>query len=159
MVDRDDAESLATIDRAIDLGITFFDTADIYGSTRMRNWSDAEFAAKRIALLSRQSLESCVTRIRRDFAELTANQEYVNQGVPKRVCAGLGIDAFMLLPTSGRSETPIEETVGAMAEAGSARRRCAYLGLSKLVLTPSEGRMRSILLPPCNRNTHSDTRS
>jgi aryl-alcohol dehydrogenase-like predicted oxidoreductase len=26
--DRDDAESLATIDRAIDLGITFFDTAD-----------------------------------------------------------------------------------------------------------------------------------
>jgi aryl-alcohol dehydrogenase-like predicted oxidoreductase len=29
--DRDDAESLATIDRAIDLGIPFFDTADIYG--------------------------------------------------------------------------------------------------------------------------------
>ncbi|OLB01692.1 MAG: hypothetical protein AUH08_05130 [Verrucomicrobia bacterium 13_2_20CM_54_12] len=47
--DHDDAESLAT-------------------------WSDAEFAANAIALLSRQSLESCVTRIRRDFAELTANQ-------------------------------------------------------------------------------------
>src|SRR5437588_259393 len=29
--DHDDAESLATIDHAIDLGITFFDTADIYG--------------------------------------------------------------------------------------------------------------------------------
>ena len=28
---RDEAESLATIHRALDLGITFFDTADVYG--------------------------------------------------------------------------------------------------------------------------------
>jgi aryl-alcohol dehydrogenase-like predicted oxidoreductase len=28
---RDEEESLATIDRALELGITFFDTADMYG--------------------------------------------------------------------------------------------------------------------------------
>ncbi len=29
---RDDTESVATIHRALDLGVTFFDTADVYGS-------------------------------------------------------------------------------------------------------------------------------
>jgi len=31
---RDDSESLATLNRALDLGVTFFDTADMYGVGR-----------------------------------------------------------------------------------------------------------------------------
>ena len=36
---RDDSESLQVIHRAIDLGVTLIDTADVYGPFTMRNWS------------------------------------------------------------------------------------------------------------------------
>ena len=34
-------ESIATINRALDLGVTFIDTADIYGAATTRSWSAA----------------------------------------------------------------------------------------------------------------------
>jgi len=53
---RDDEESIATIHRAVELGVTFFDTADMYGPH-----------TKRLSL--QQSLESCATLRGRSFAE------------------------------------------------------------------------------------------
>jgi aryl-alcohol dehydrogenase-like predicted oxidoreductase len=40
-----DADSIATIQRALDLGITLLDTADIYGDGYTRSSSDARYAA------------------------------------------------------------------------------------------------------------------
>ncbi|MGY4649172.1 aryl-alcohol dehydrogenase-like predicted oxidoreductase [Mycobacterium sp. URHB0021] len=34
-----DAESIRTVHRALELGITFLDTAEIYGPLRTRSWS------------------------------------------------------------------------------------------------------------------------
>src|SRR6266513_2634698 len=101
--DRDDAESLATIDRAIDLGITFFDTADIYGP---------------------HTNEELVGR------GINGKPEYVKQACQASL-RRLGIDCIdVYYQHRVDPETPIEETVGAMAElvrAGKVR----YLGLSE----------------------------
>ena len=41
----DEAESLATIHRALDLGVNLLDTSDAYGPFKNRNWSARRFAA------------------------------------------------------------------------------------------------------------------
>ena len=70
---RDDAESLATIDRAIDLGITFFDTADIYGPHTNEQLLGRGIRGKRHRVVIATKFGIIGTRTRRDFAGSTAN--------------------------------------------------------------------------------------
>jgi len=112
----DEAESLATIHRAIDLGITFLDTADMYGPYR-----NEELVAK--ALKGRRDRVVLATKfgIVRSATDpnvrgVSGRPEYVKQS-----CEGslkrLGTDHIDLYYQHRVDPTvPIEDTVGAMAD-------------------------------------------
>ncbi len=127
---RDDQESLATIDRALELGIDFLDTSDIYGPH-----TNEELVGK--ALKGRRNRFFVATKfgILRDPANPTrrgvdGSPAYVREAVENSL-RRLGIETIDLYYQHRvDTNTPIEDTVGAMArlvEEGKIR----YLGLSE----------------------------
>jgi aryl-alcohol dehydrogenase-like predicted oxidoreductase len=126
----DDDESIATVQSALDAGVTFFDTADMYGP------STNEVLLGR-ALGSRRDEAIIATKfgIVRDPDDpstraINGRPEYVRQACEASL-ARLGTDHIDLYYQHRVDpDTPIEETVGAMGElvqAGKVR----YLGLSE----------------------------
>jgi aryl-alcohol dehydrogenase-like predicted oxidoreductase len=127
---RDESESVATIHRALDLGITLFDTADVYGP-----FTNEELVGR--TLQSRRNEVVIATKfgIVRDPANpaargISGRPEYVRAACENSL-RRLGIETIDLYYQHRVDPaTPIEETVGAMAElvqAGKVR----YLGLSE----------------------------
>src|SRR5213082_3752370 len=126
----DDAESLATIDRAIDLGITFFDTADIYGPHTNEQLLGRGIRGKRHHVVIATKFGILRDPDTPGFRGISGKPAYVKQACEASL-RRLGIDCIDLYYQHRvEPETPIEETVGAMAElvrAGKVR----YLGLSE----------------------------
>jgi aryl-alcohol dehydrogenase-like predicted oxidoreductase len=129
---RDDKESLATLDRALDLGINFFDTADVYGP-----YTNEELIGGWLQGLSKDKRQSVFLATKFGFVRHGGPISGVN-GRPEYVRAAcdaslqrLGIDMIDLYYLHRVDpNTPIEETVGAMTElvrVGKVR----YLGLSE----------------------------
>src|SRR5437762_7524121 len=126
----DDAESLATIDRAIDLGITFFDTADIYGPHTNEQLLGRGIRGKRHRVVIATKFGILRDPDTPGFRGINGKPEYVKQACEASL-RRLGIDCIDLYYQHRVDpETPIEETVGAMAELVEAG-KVKHLGLSE----------------------------
>jgi len=146
----DEQESLATIERALDLGITFFDTADMYGVGRNEELVGRALRPHR----SRVIIATKFGNVRGPNGEhlgVDGRPEYVRQACEASL-KRLGVDHIDLYYQHRVDpKTPIEETVGAMAElvkAGKVR----YLGYRRRQRRPCGGRIRFIPSPPCRPN-------
>jgi aryl-alcohol dehydrogenase-like predicted oxidoreductase len=127
---RDEAESIATIHRALDLGVDFLDTSDMYGP-----WTNEELVGRAVRGRRERFVVATKFGIERDPAvptkrSINGRPEYVKQACDASL-RRLGIETIDLYYQHRVDpNVPIEETVGAMAElvrAGKVR----YLGLSE----------------------------
>jgi aryl-alcohol dehydrogenase-like predicted oxidoreductase len=126
---RDEREALAAIDRALELGIDFFDTADMYGPFTNELLLGRALAGRR----DRVVLATKFGNVRGPGGErlgIRGDPDYVRQACDASL-ERLGVEHIDLYYQHRVDrETPIEETVGAMAElveAGKVR----HLGLSE----------------------------
>ena len=127
---RDDDESIATIHRALELGITFFDTADIYGPHTNEELVGRALRGHREQVVIATKFGILRDPARPEFRGVSGKPDYVRQA-----CEGslrrLGVDVIDLYYQHRVDpDTPIEETLTAMAELvreGKVR----FLGLSE----------------------------
>jgi aryl-alcohol dehydrogenase-like predicted oxidoreductase len=128
--DRNDVESAATILRALDLGVTFLDTADTYGigdneelvGQAIRGRRDEVFLATKFANVRKKDDPR--------FWEINGTPAYVRSACDASL-KRLGVEHIDLYYQHRVDpKTPIEDTVGAMAELVKAG-KVKYLGLSE----------------------------
>lgn len=129
----DDAESLATLNHAVDVGVTFLDTANIYGSGDNERLFARLLADRRdeVTLATKFGIVSNPAERAAGRVALRGDAAYVRQCIDESL-ERLQTDVVDLYYLHRRDpNVPIEETVGAMAELVTAG-KVRHLGLSEV---------------------------
>ena len=128
--ERNDEESAATLLRALDLGINFFDTADVYGIGDNEELIGKTIRGRRHEVFLATKFAGVRKKDDPGYFAITGKPEYVKSACDASL-KRLGVD-YIDLYYQHRVDplTPIEDTVGAMAELVKAG-KVKYLGLSE----------------------------
>jgi len=129
----DDTESLATLHRTVDLGVTFIDTANIYGGGNNEKLISKLLADRRdeVTLATKFGIVGNPVDRAAGQIGIRGDAAYVSQSLDESL-KRLQTDVVDLYYMHRRDvSVPIEETVGAMAELVSAG-KVRHLGLSEV---------------------------
>ncbi|HEY9646538.1 MAG TPA: aldo/keto reductase [Chroococcidiopsis sp.] len=126
---RDEQEAIATIHRALELGVTFLDTADMYGPFTNEQLVGRAIQGQRDRIVIATKFGN-VRTAEGGWAGISGKPDYVRQACDASL-QRLGVDVIDLYYQHRVDPTvPIEETVGAMAELVQ-QGKVRYLGLSE----------------------------
>jgi aryl-alcohol dehydrogenase-like predicted oxidoreductase len=124
----DEDESIATIHRALDLGVTFLDTADMYGSGHNERLVGRAIAGRRDEV---QLATKFANRRENGRRWVDNSPEWIREACEASL-SRLGVEQIDLYYMHRRNpDVPIEESVGAMAELVD-QGKVAHLGLSEV---------------------------
>ncbi|WP_322762904.1 aldo/keto reductase, partial [Frankia sp. Cr2] len=127
---RDDAESTATIHRALDLGVTFLDTADMYGPWTNERLVGAAIASRRDEVVLATKFGNEVDDEGRLAGRVNGHPDYARRAVDRSL-RRLGVEIIDLYYQHRVDPAvPVEETFGALAELVAAG-KVRYLGISE----------------------------
>ena len=127
---RDDAESRATLDRALELGVTFLDTADAYGPHTNEELVGAAIRGKRDKVVLATKFGIKLDPANPAARTISGTPAYVKSACDASL-ARLGIDHIDLYYQHRVDQSvPIEDTIGAMADLVTAG-KVRYLGMSE----------------------------